>query len=119
MLVQDSNRLSAFPAADGCLIREVIHPRRDGTAPGVSLARAAVAPGRTTRPHRLDMVEIYYLLAGRGRMVIDGRAREVTPGQAVYIPPGAVQSIENIGSEDLDFLCVCAPAYDPAGDHPA
>jgi mannose-6-phosphate isomerase-like protein (cupin superfamily) len=118
VLVFDSNLLTAFEAADGCLIREVIHPRRDGTTPGVSLARAELPPGRATRPHCLDMVEIYYLLAGRGRMVIDGRAREVSPGQAIYIPAGAVQYIENTGPDNLDFLCVCAPAYDPAGDHP-
>jgi mannose-6-phosphate isomerase-like protein (cupin superfamily) len=119
LLIKDSNQLAAFSASDGCLIREVIHPRADGTDPGLSLARATVAPGRATRPHRLDMVEVYYLVAGRGRMVIDGLSREVGPGQAIYIPAGAVQFIENIGPDELDFLCFCAPAYDPAADHPA
>ncbi|MBU0515645.1 MAG: cupin domain-containing protein [Proteobacteria bacterium] len=119
MLVKDSNRLSEFRAADGCLVREVIHPRNDGTTPEVSLARATLGPGEATRPHCLEMVEICFLLAGRGRMVVDGRTRDVAAGQAVYVPAGSVQHIANIGPDDLDFLCVCAPAYDPARDHPA
>jgi mannose-6-phosphate isomerase-like protein (cupin superfamily) len=40
----------------------------------------------------------------------DERA-EVEPGQAVYIPPGQVQSIENIGQDDLAFLCIVDPAW--------
>ncbi len=119
MLVKDSTRLKGWRAADGCLIREVIHPRHDGTAPEVSLARATLGPGESTRPHRLEMVEIYFLLAGRGRMVVDDQTQDVSAGQAVYIPAGSVQHIANIGPDDLDFLCVCAPAYDPARDHPA
>lgn len=119
MLIKTSDDIPLFEAADGCLVAEVIHPRNDGTTPRVSLARATVRPGRSTRPHRLDMVEIYYVLEGRGLMFIDGESREVEAGQAVYIPVGAVQHIKNTGSGGLSFLCVCAPAYDRAKDHPA
>jgi mannose-6-phosphate isomerase-like protein (cupin superfamily) len=45
-------------------------------------------------------------------MEIDGQIREVGPGDAVAIPPGCSHCIRNIGSEDLVFLCTCAPGYE-------
>ena len=40
----------------------------------------------------------------------------VAPGAAVYIPPNAVQSIENIGSEPLAFVCIVDPAWQPENE---
>jgi mannose-6-phosphate isomerase-like protein (cupin superfamily) len=114
--IKNSHRVPAFTAADGCQIREIIHPSGDGTSPALSLAQAEVAPGRATRAHRLDRLEIYYILSGEGRMNVGGESAVVGPGLAVYIPAGERQFIENIGPTPLVFLCICQPAYDPAGD---
>lgn len=117
MLRKHAADLPARPASDGCLLAEVIHPQNDGTSRGLSLARARLAPGQSTRPHRLDFLEIYYFLAGRGVMHLAGEKAAVEPDDCVYLPPGQVQWLQNTGQEDLVFLCVCHPAYDPAGDH--
>lgn len=108
-----------FTAADGCSIREVVHPARHASDPAVSLARAVVAPGKATTPHKLDFIEIYYVLSGQGLVHLDQDTHPLTPEACVYIPAGTVQWVRNTGDEDLVFLCVCTPAYDPAGDHPA
>lgn len=117
VLIKDARLIPAFDSADGCAIQEIVHPGNDGTSQAVSLARAEVAPGRSTRPHRLDRLEIYFILSGRGRMHVGDETAEVSPDQAVYIPAGEPQFIENIGLAPLVFLCICQPAYDPAGDH--
>ena len=44
-------------------------------------------------------------------MHIDDDQEEVTIGDTVYIPPKAVQWIENIGSDSLEFLCIVDPAW--------
>lgn len=119
MLFKQADRLPGFTAADGCLLAEVIHPRNDATSPGVSLSRASLAPGKATTPHRLDFVEIYYVLRGRGRMHLDGETREIVPESCVYVPPDTVQWVENPGPGDLVFLCLCHPAWSAEGDHPA
>ena len=99
-------------AGDNSRLRELLQPARDGLKIGYSLAYARVAPGETTLPHRLKTSsEVYYILAGQGRMYIDDEEADVAAGQAIYIPPGAVQWIKNTGAEDLVFLCIVDPAW--------
>ena len=81
----------------------------------VSIARARVEPGVTTRLHRLQgIAERYCILTGRGRVRIGELPPSlVVPGDIVYIPPGCPQSISNVGDTDLIFLAVCTPRFDP------
>src|SRR3990172_6200067 len=73
--------------------------------PGVSLARARVSPGVTTAKHVLAVDERYLVEKGRGRVELDGIESDVFPGDVVLIPRGTTQRIQNLGSEDLVFLC--------------
>ncbi|MCG6117884.1 MAG: cupin domain-containing protein [Aquimonas sp.] len=95
---------------EGCHILEW-HNRDDD--PAVSIARARLAPGQTTRWHRLQgIVERYLLLSGRGRVEVEGLPpTEVEAGAVVVIPPGRAQRIHNSGGEDLVFLAVCTPRF--------
>ena len=75
--------------------------------------RSPSAAGRSTAPHyHTATEEIYYILAGRGRLSVAGQVREVEPGDAIAIPPGAVHTIATVGDESLKFLCCCAPGYE-------
>lgn len=82
----------------------------------VSIARARVAPGVTTRWHRLrDTVERYVILSGRGRVEVGDLSPEVVgPGDVVIIPPLCRQRITNTGQEDLIFLAICTPRFTAA-----
>lgn len=119
MLVKKAFASPGFIAPDLSFIREVLHPANDPIGPGLSLALAEVAPGRSTAPHRLAVTEIYYILSGRGLMTVEGETRELEPHDAVRIPAKHAQSIACLGEETLRFLCICHPAYDPAGDERA
>ena len=116
MLIKDVHKIPTLLAADGCLIKEIIHPHNDHISRNISLALAEVAAGKATRPHKLAMLELYFILEGKGLMHIAKETAEVRPGQAVYIPPHEIQYIENISSEPLRFLCICHPGYDPDQD---
>ncbi len=94
-----------------CFIAEIWNHPLD---PGVSLARARVGPGVTTRKHALAVDERYLIEKGRGRVELDGVETEVSPGDVVLIPRGTTQRIQNLGSDDLVFLCVCTPRFEPA-----
>ena len=98
---------------EGCYILELSNSPED---PDVSIARARVLPGATTRWHRLDGVaERYVILAGSGRVEVgELPPQEIRPGAVVLIPPGCPQRITNTGSGDLVFLAICSPRYTPA-----
>lgn len=95
---------------EGCFIVELHNSADD---PAVSVARARVEPGRTTRWHSLMAIcERYLLLAGCGRVEVGSAApREVRPGDTVVIPAGCRQRITNTGTDDLLFLAVCTPRF--------
>lgn len=100
-----------FP--EGCHILELSNSPHD---PALSIARARVPPGGTTRWHRLaGTTERYVVLEGRGRVEVgDLPPREVGPGDVVLIPPGCRQRIANTGPADLVFLALCTPRFTPA-----
>jgi len=95
---------------EGCWITELWNTARDGK---VSVARARVEPGTTTRWHRLRRTtERYLILAGQGRVEVGKLApRPVGAGDVVLIPPGVRQRIANTGQGDLVFLAICTPRF--------
>lgn len=93
-----------------CYITELSNSKDD---PELSIARARLEPGITTRWHRLsNTTERYYIVSGKGRVMVGDLApEEVKPGDVVLIPPHCRQRIENIGTEDLIFLAICTPRF--------
>ena len=108
---QDSAQEYYF--AEGCFITEISNSDDD---PSLSIARARVEPGGTTRWHRLaDSFERYVILAGQGRVEIgELEAQPVYPGDVVLIPPRCRQRIHNPGPDDLLFLALCSPRFTEA-----
>lgn len=80
----------------------------------VSLARARVEPGVTTALHSLSVDERYVVLRGRGRMEVEGLApTPIGSGDVVLVPAGQRQRVTNTGDDDLIFLCICTPRFEP------
>lgn len=98
---------------EGCGITEWWNRAEDGA---LSVARACVAPGTTTRWHRLrGIAERYVILEGCGRVELDaGEAHTLGPGDVVFIPAGGAQRIHNTGDGDLLFLALCTPRFSAA-----
>lgn len=99
-----------FYTSEKCYITELFNTPDD---PDVSIARARVEPGVTTRRHRLkEITERYFIISGTGVVEIGERpAREVSAGDIVLIPPKCPQRIANIGKDDLIFLAICSPRF--------
>jgi mannose-6-phosphate isomerase-like protein (cupin superfamily) len=84
------------------------------TAERHSVAEVVIPPGLATLRHYHPVAEeTYYILLGRGRIIIDGEEAEAVPGEAIYIAPGEHHKLENLEDADLRLLCVCAPAWEP------
>lgn len=95
---------------EGCFITELSNSADD---PQVSIARARLEPGKTTRWHYLrDTAERYVLQQGSGLVEVGSLpAQQVAAGDVVVIPPGVRQRISNTGSGDLVFLAICSPRF--------
>ena len=111
-----------YDTPERCAINELSNSDSD---PALSIARARVRPGITTRWHRLrGIAERYVILDGRGDVEVGALPpQEVGPGDVVLIPPGCRQRIANRGGTDLVFLAICTPrfrmdAYENVDDAP-
>lgn len=105
------NAINAYVTRDGSLIRELMHPVKNGNVQQ-SLAEAEIAPGSATQLHyHKTSEELYYIVAGRGFMTLGVEKFNVSVGDTVCIPPGTAHCIQNTGTTTLRILCCCAPAY--------
>lgn len=98
---------------EGCYITELHNSEQD---PAVSVARARVRPGVTTRWHRLKgTTERYIITEGSGLVETgDNEPRAVGAGDTIVIAPLCRQRITNTGINDLIFLAVCTPRFTEA-----
>lgn len=97
---------------EGCHIVEVSNSAADT----VSIARARVEVGVTTRWHAVrNTIERYVILTGSGQVEVgNADPATVTTGDVVIIPAGVRQRITNTGKTDLLFLAICSPRFQSA-----
>ena len=53
--------------------------------------------------------EVYFVLAGRGRIHLDGYDSDLRPGAVAVIPAGTVHSLESQGDGPLEFVIFGVP----------
>jgi mannose-6-phosphate isomerase-like protein (cupin superfamily) len=103
--------LESFITLDGSAIRELAGPSWTA-ARNQSLAEATLPPGGETAEHyHPRSEELYYFVAGAGRMRLGTDTGEIVAGDCVVIPPGTRHKLWNPGPDPLVLLCCCAPAY--------
>ena len=109
-VIRRADASAEYYTDERCDILELLNSADD---PDASIARARVAPGVTTRWHRLrGITERYVIVEGRGRVEVGELAPAVVePGDVVVIPPLCRQRIANVGETDLVFLAVCTPRF--------
>ena len=105
------SELEPFVTKDGSTIRELAGPAWTAVR-NQSLAEASVPAGAETDEHyHVEAEELYYFVAGAGRMRLGEDEQDVAAGDCVVIPPGVRHKLWNPGGENLVLLCCCAPAY--------
>ena len=108
--IKKKNLKEEFYTPEKCYITELSNTPDD---PDVSIVRARVESGVTTRWHRLKgTFERYVIISGIGLVEIGERPpRAVSAGDIVLIPPMYRQRVANIGKDDLVFLAICTPRF--------
>lgn len=108
--IKQQNIKEEFYTPEKCYVTELSNTPDD---PDVSIARARVKSGVTTRWHCLKgTCERYFIISGRGGVEIrEQPPQEVNAGDIVLIPPMCRQRVTNIGTDDLVFLAICTPRF--------
>ena len=55
--------------------------------------------------------QCYYIIKGKGLMVVEHETKEVTSGDAIYIPSNKRHGIKNTGDEVLEYLTANSPVF--------
>lgn len=110
-IVKKFDPKAQYSTSERCDINELVNHSLDSDC---SIAQACVAPGVTTQLHAVkDTVERYVILAGEGKVFIDHHPPEnVTYLDVVTIAAGIPQKIQNTGTSELIFLCICTPRFE-------
>lgn len=117
MLITRKNKIKEpFTSQTGEQIYEMIgRAQHLGGATKHSFGHVVIPPKCWSRPHyHPEAEETYYILKGKGRTLIEGREHFVGPGNTILISPSEKRQIFTEGGEDLEFLVICAPAWEPA-----
>lgn len=89
-------------------------PRRTLGLTGVALGLINLPPGQGytfTHQHR-EQEEVYMVLSGQGRLLIDGEMVELAAGDMVRVDPASKRALKNDGDAPLQIICAGAV---PAG----
>ncbi|MDH5834272.1 cupin domain-containing protein, partial [Luteimonas kalidii] len=78
----------------------------DATGLPLVFRKRALHPGATIGDHVNDKDEIYYVLSGRGELMLNGAVREVGPGDAILTRNGDRHGLRQLGEQDLVIFIV-------------
>ena len=103
---------SEYYFEEGCYIWELSNSDMD---PDLSIARARVLAGTSTKLHKLfNTIERYVILAGQANVFLGADAPTaiaVKQGDVIIIPANCPQAITNTGNSDLLFMVLCTPRF--------
>lgn len=70
-------------------------------------------PAHSGQPiHNHEPEQCYYIIRGKGLMIIENEQELVGPGDAIFIPSNKKHGIKNIGTELLEYVTANTPAFD-------
>ena len=79
--------------------------RKGELPPFTQIARVIVPPGEVLTAHaHTDMHELFIILEGTARMIVDGSSHNLSQGEAISLAPGELHELSNPSNDQLVFL---------------
>jgi mannose-6-phosphate isomerase-like protein (cupin superfamily) len=114
MHILSKDKVSPFVSEHGEIIYELIGRAAGESTERHSIAYIIIPPGKASLLHYHPYAEeSYYILEGKGHVLLGDEETVVVAGQAILIPAPKPHRITNIGETDLAFLAFCVPAWEP------
>jgi mannose-6-phosphate isomerase-like protein (cupin superfamily) len=77
----------------------------------ISLQISEIPIGSEQPIHNHEPEQCYYIIKGKGFMLIEDESREVKAGDAIFIPSNFKHGIKNLGNEILEYITANAPVF--------
>ncbi|MDC1023911.1 cupin domain-containing protein [Nitrosopumilus sp.] len=114
-IIQNSKK-DSIEGGEGVKIKEYFNPDNTSNQINYSIVQCSLGVGKKTKLHKIKSSEIYYILEGKGNLKINEDVFYLEKNDSAHVPPNSKQFIENIGSENLSFLCIVEPAWKAEDD---
>ena len=111
MSLRKNSEIKSIQGSEGTIIKQYFHPHNTLNGINYSVAQFTLEYGKKSKLHKISSSEIYYVLNGSGSLKINDEIYKLEKDDSVYVPPNSKQFIENIGTDDLRFLCIVEPAW--------
>ncbi len=84
---------------------------RNAANPLVSIQISDIPVDSGQPIHRHEPEQCYYIIRGKGLMMIEDEQEYVKAGDAIRIPSNKKHGIRNVGGEPLEYLTANSPAF--------
>ena len=111
MSLRKNSEIDSIQGNEGAKVKQYFHPHNTLNGINYSLAQFILESGKKSKFHKMKSSEIYYVLEGSGILHINDELHYLEKDDSVYVPPNSKQFIENVGADDLKFLCIVEPAW--------
>ncbi len=111
MSLRKNSEIDSIKGNEGTKIKQYFHPHNTLNGINYSLAQFTLETGKKSKLHKMNSSEIYYILDGLGILYINDESHNLEKDDSAYVPPNSKQFIENVGNNDLKFLCIVEPAW--------
>jgi quercetin dioxygenase-like cupin family protein len=85
---------------------------QNSSAQVISIQISEIPAGSEQPVHNHDPEQCYYIIRGKGLMIIEDETKEVHAGDAVYIPSNKNHGIKNLGDGVLEYLTANSPKFE-------
>jgi mannose-6-phosphate isomerase-like protein (cupin superfamily) len=85
--------------------------RRNVKDAGISVQISFIPVNSDQPVHNHEPEQIYYIIRGKGLMIIEDECEPVQEGDAIYIPGNKKHGIKNTGTETLEYLTANTPSF--------
>ena len=111
MSLRKDSEIKPIQGNEGTEIKQYFHPHNTLNGINYSLAQFILESGKKSKLHKMSSSEIFYILEGTGILHVDDESHHLEKDDSAYVPSNSKQFIENVGTNDLKFLCIVEPAW--------
>ncbi|MDP7009619.1 MAG: cupin domain-containing protein [Phycisphaerales bacterium] len=79
--------------------------KEDG-APTFAMRHFSVTSGGCTPRHQHNWEHEVLVLSGTGEIECNGVTTPISGGDSLFVPPSDLHQFRNIGTEELEFICI-------------